>query len=268
MDIVIPTYGRASYQLQHTARLLCTAGLRPTLVVRPEQLEAYQTALERLEGQVQYHTLPPQCKGVSAARDYIVHDMPSDEAHVVMLDDDLHFAVRRTDDPTKFRQPLVSDIQHMMDSIDNMLTQFPHCSIGSREGGNRVTDPITWNTRMMRVLAYERNVMRRHLITFHPMECMEDFHVTLKLLRAGYDLPVLNQWVSNQAGGSDAEGGCSTFRTREVQRENAERLAKLHPGFVKCVTKQNKSAWGGEPRTDVVVQWKRARESYDKMKGI
>jgi hypothetical protein len=206
------------------------------------------------------HTLPENVKGIAATRDYIIHDMPGNDP-VCMFDDDLHFAVRRDDDRTKFRQPEPADIARMVDSIYLALEHSPHVSIGAREGGNRVTEEVSLNTRMMRVLAYDRHVLRKLGITFAPMEVMEDFHVTLQLLRAGCDCAVLNNWVSNQAGGSDAPGGCSTFRTLEVQSRNAHLLAARHPGFVKAVKKQTKTAWGGQERTDVVVQWKQARKA-------
>lgn len=253
MDIVIPTLGRALNKLQPTFNQLREAGVEATLVVQPHEEKLYQPI-----GPV--HVLPERIKGIAATRDYIIHDMPSDEP-VCMMDDDLHFAVRRQDDRTKFRQPQPEDIRHMVHAIEQMLEDHPHVSIGSREGGNRVTDCISYNTRMMRVLAYDRQVLRREQITFAPMEVMEDFHVTLQLLRRGYDCAVLNNWVSNQAGGSDAKGGCSTFRTLELQAKNAHLLAARHPGFVKVVEKTTKTAWGGATRTDVMVQWKQARKA-------
>ena len=257
MDIVIPTLGRCSKAQQHTFRQLEEAGYNPIVVVQAHELAWWIN----FHCEEQVFLLPRHVKGIAATRDWIVHDMPTKEANVVMLDDDLHFAVRRDDDRTKFRQPEVHDIRGMINAIDASLELYPHVSIGSREGGNRVTADVVLNTRMMRVLAYHRPVMQREHICFTPMEVMEDFHVTLQLLRRGYDCLVLNNWVSNQAGGSDASGGCSTFRTLELQAKNARKLAELHPGFVKVVEKQTKTAWGGNPRTDVVVSWKQARKA-------
>ena len=249
MQLVIPTLGRALNSLQPTYNQLLEAGYEPTLVVQPQEERLYEH-IGRTE------VLPDNIKGIAATRDWIIHKM--DDGPVCMFDDDLHFAVRREDDPTRFRQPEVHDIRAMINAVDASLEEFPHVSIGSREGGNRVTEPVSYNTRMMRVLAYDRAVLREHQIYFSPMEVMEDFHVTLQLLRLGYDCAVLNAWVSNQAGGSAAPGGCSTFRTLDLQAANAHRLAARHPGFVKVVQKKTKTAWGGQERTDVVVQWKQA----------
>lgn len=256
MDIVIPTLGRALNRLQTTANQLLEASLPFKLVVQPHEARLYEHIGVMA-------VLPERIKGISATRDWIVHEMPMEEgSHVCMMDDDLHFAVRREDDRTKFRQPEVHDIRAMVNAIDASLEAYPHVSIGSREGGNRVTEPISFNTRMMRVLAYDRRFLRKHGVTFAPMDVMEDFHVTLQLLRMGRDCVVLNNWVSNQAGGSAAPGGCSAFRTPALQAANAHRLAARHPGFVKVVEKlPTKTAWGGQPRTDVVVSWKQARKA-------
>ena len=256
MDIVIPTLGRCDPTKQQTLIALNNAGLKPIVVVQPHEADWWHKNMASERVQV----LPPYIKGISATRDYIINEMTGDR-HVCMFDDDLHFAVRREDDRTKFRQPEAADIRAMVADIALSLDWAPHVSIGAREGGNRVTTEHSFNTRMMRVLAYDRNVLKKNRVTFAPMDVMEDFHVTLQLLRLGYDCTVLNDWVSNQAGGSDAGGGCSTFRTPEVQDANARRLAERHPGFVKVVRKMTKTAWGGKARTDVVVQWKQARKA-------
>jgi hypothetical protein len=86
---------------------------------------------------------------------------------------------------------------------------------------------------------------------------MEDFDVTLQLLRLGYANIVLAQWVHNQRG-SGASGGCSTYRTMDMQAKAAKGLAKLHAPFVNVVYKQTSHAWGGQARQDVVIAWKKA----------
>lgn len=260
MDIVIPTLGRALNSLQHTYHQLLDADICATLIVQPQEARLYEHIGDMM-------VLPQHIKGIAATRDWIVHDMKSENDHVLMLDDDLHFAVRRDDERDKFRQPERKDIRAMIDALAEQLELYPHVAIGSREGGNRVTSEHVWNTRMMRVLGYRRSYLIRNKIWFSPMEVMEDFHVTLQILRQGEDCCVLNNWVSNQAGGSDAKGGCSTFRTLELHAENAHRLAARHPGFVKVVDKQTKTAWGGRARKDVVVQWKAAAAAGKRSKA-
>lgn len=140
--------------------------------------------------------------------------------------------------------------------MNSLLHSTPHVGFGSREGGNRVTVDYSHNTRIMRVLGYDRNLLMKECITFDRLPVMEDFDVALRLLRLGHPNMVINTVVHNQAG-SGKTGGCSHFRTKEVQAEAAYKLQRLHPGFVKVVTKSTKSAWGGGERTDVNIQWKK-----------
>jgi hypothetical protein len=89
------------------------------------------------------------------------------------------------------------------------------------------------------------------------MEVMEDFHVALSLLEAGYSNRIMNHYAHNQKGSGTA-GGCSHFRTPELHAKNEHLLAALHPDVVKVVQKETKGAWGGGTRTDVNIQWKKA----------
>lgn len=264
MDIIIPTYGRSSPEDQHTLNHLMRAGIKPTLVV---QYDEHRTgAYDVYSLVVPVHVLPPHIKTVAHTRDYIIHDMNGDD-DVLMLDDDLDFAARREDDPTKFRQMTSDDIGKMLQTIEDGLDRVPHVGIGPREGGNRNTEDYLWNTRIMRVLGYQRSYLRKKLITFSPLVVMEDFHVSLQILENGQDIMVCNNWVSNQHGGSGAAGGCSAYRTPQVQTDAANMLAARHPGVVRVVQKATKTAWGGGTRTDVVVQWKKARQLAEKRKS-
>jgi hypothetical protein len=180
-----------------------------------------------------------------------------------MVDDDLWFYKRREDDPTKLREITSEEIRDAFFRMEYMLGRedFAHVGFAAREGANRNTDPYMYNTRIMRVLGYDRQLVQALDAKFSDMEVMEDFHIALSLLRAGHQNVILNDYAHNQAGGSAAAGGCSHFRTPELHALNAERLAALHPGFVKVVKKQTKTAWGGGERTDVNVQWKKAYNS-------
>jgi hypothetical protein len=75
---------------------------------------------------------------------------------------------------------------------------------------------------------------------------------------------VLFEYCWNQRD-SGATGGCSTYRTAEMQAEAARRLAELHPNFVKVVTKKSKdtsTSWKNmKERVDVIVYWRKALES-------
>jgi hypothetical protein len=177
-----------------------------------------------------------------------------------MLDDDLTFFSRRVDNPALFCRPDPEEITLLVSEIEDSLDEFAHVGIGSREGGNRLMGHRYFNTRLQRVLAYRTDVLQREGIRFDRLPVMEDFDVNLSLLRAGYRNVMLN-WIVNDQGGSNAPGGCSQWRTLDMQAAAARKLAELHYGFVRTVEKTTKTAWGGQTRLDVRIQWKKAYES-------
>lgn len=250
MDIIIPTYGRVN--AQETLRQLLSAGLLVHLVVQDREKELYKG----LDRNVQLWVLPEAITTISHTRQWILERVGSDN-NMVMMDDDLTFFKRRTDDRTKFEDCTPEDIQEMLEEIDDALDDYAHVGIAAREGGNRNTEGFVRNTRIMRVLGYRRDVLLKERVRFDAMEVMEDFHVALTLLELGYANVICNNWCQNQAG-SGKSGGCSHFRTPELHAFNAHQLATVHEPFVKVVTKLTKEAWGGGARTDVQISWKKA----------
>lgn len=254
MDLIIPTYGRVGRQ--ETLRQLLRAGLAPALVVQEREYDEY----DRVWGSsAQIHCLPDRIRKIAPTRQWILENF--DVAKFCMLDDDLWFYRRREDDRTKLRDITPMELKQAFDDMSFALDCYAHAGFTAREGANRNTDAFMRNTRIMRVLGYHADTLRREGIRFDEMDVMEDFHVALSLLERGHENVVLNDFAHNQAGGSGAQGGCSHFRTPELQAANARRLAELHPDFVKVTQKTTKGAWGGGTRTDVTVQWKKAYES-------
>lgn len=178
-----------------------------------------------------------------------------------MLDDDLTFAVRRTDNPTKFSPATPEDIIDLFADIESSLRKFPHVGVASREGGNRNIEPYLYNTRAMRVLACDCDVLNSLSIRYDRLKLMSDFDVTLQLLRAGCDTAVIN-WVVNNQAGSNAAGGCSQYRTKTMQEADAHLLQSFHPEFVRLSIKTTKQAGMWAERLDVTCAWKKARASH------
>lgn len=220
------------------------------LVVRASEAEEYWSGYPLF---VLPQEVPPD---IGSVRQHLLDHFSNEK--ICMLDDDLQFAVRRLDDPTKFRNAEFADIDQMFLSIERQL-DLGHCLVGvaAREGANRVTKPYLTATRQMRIHAINAMVYHGLGIRYDRISLMEDFDVILQFLEAGYPNIVLNDWVSNQAG-SNTEGGCSSYRTLAAQEAAAKALHGLHPDFVKVVKKQTKTSWRGQERTDVTVQWKRA----------
>lgn len=246
MEIVILSSGRPFRQTTFN-QLPKELQERTTILVPKKEAQAY----------AKFPTRTHDLNGVSPVRQFVIET--TKDKKVLMLDDDLVFATRRKDDPTRFYNATESEVVGLFDEIEDSLREYAHVGVSGREGANYDTSRSRQATRMMRVLGYNVPVLRKLNIRFDRMQVMEDMDVTLSLLRAGYANLVLNHMVQNQ-NGSNAEGGCSQWRTPDIQKKAAYRLAELHPSFVKVVQKQTKTAWGGQMRTDVIVQWKKAFE--------
>jgi hypothetical protein len=254
MDIVIPTRGR--YKQQETLKHLLDAGLYVTLVVPKD--EYYAGLYSFYEELHQVTVVPyPGLEGIAYKRQWIMETVGKQDA-ICMLDDDLTFFKRRTDAPDKLEDITPVELRAAFNKMECLLLDaFPHVGFAAREGANRVIASFIYNTRIMRVLGYNRRVLKKEGIAFGRIKVMEDFDVALSLLTKGYENVIINTVAHNQKG-SGAVGGCSAWRTPQVQAQAALRLSELYPGIVKVVEKTTKTAWGGGTRTDVTIQWKKA----------
>jgi hypothetical protein len=250
MQIAIPSRGRA--HLHRTFFNLPPKWQRQTSIVVPRnEVDSYVAS-----GVPPLRVWGIDISGISHVRQTIV-DHAVDK--VLMLDDDLDFFVRRTDDRTKLLKATPVDIDNMLKACDVALNKYTHIGIATREGANRNVTPIIESVRLLRALGYRADTLRQLQIRFDRVPVMEDFDVALQLLRLGHPSACINSWAQDQPG-SNTEGGCSLYRTSKVQAEGARKLKKLHPEFVTVVEKKplKSGGWDGQPRTDVRIAWKKA----------
>jgi hypothetical protein len=116
------------------------------------------------------------------------------------------------------------------------------------------------NGRVNGALGLNTALLKKLEVKFR-MRLMEDFDLILQVLTKGHRVLTYSKIVYEQVG-SNTAGGCSIFRTKELQEEAAKELHKAFPEFVKLVEKKTKHSWQGQSRLDVVVQWKKAYESF------
>jgi hypothetical protein len=252
MKLYIPTYKRTSKQI--------TWGNLPESVkdwsylVCPKEEEEEHKKLGR-----QVLATPDEIKGIAATRQWILEN--SDDDQVMMADDDQSFRCR-TEGGYKLRTMEEEDYDSMFSSVVEHLSEYNAVGISAQAGNNRsFPKEVISPGRMYNMYAFNKEVLLSNNVRFDEMVVMEDFHVTLSLLEMGMPNAILQNWCWSSPG-SNASGGCSTYRTSEVQREGAMKLASLHSPFVKVVEKESES-WGNglSVRTDVRVSWKKALES-------
>jgi TET-associated glycosyltransferase-like protein len=246
VHITIPTYGRADRQLTH--QLFPHA----RLVVQDREKHLYAPSKTMV--------LPPDVTGIAATRDAIIKWCYPD--YVIMLDDDLNFAVRREDAPAKFRPAYGVDYKEMIQQIVDCLELFPHVSMSPRQGANRETGQFLYNGRCMRVHGFNTKILVDNNIKgYHPdAPFMRDFYITLALLTRGYTNCILNWYVNDHPGSNVVPGGCTEQRSLELLKQSAEVLQSEFPDFVRLEIKQTKGSWEGKERYDVRISWKKAAE--------
>lgn len=247
MEIVIPTRGRVSNQLTYS-------NLPPELKKRVifvcpqnERLwlsERYPQATVRVQ--------PDPMMRISAKRKWIVDQCQ--EEKIVMLDDDLRFAVRRDDNPGLFRAAEHKDISRAFFEMEEILSEdVPHASFAARGGSigtlARQGDWQVSGKRAMYVLGFFLPTVRQHA-EFGRVLTHEDIDVTLQLLSAGYPNAVNFTVVVDQKLGSP--GGCDIERNINESNEDVMRLAELHKEFI---TVSKKSYKNSPDRLEVVCQW-------------
>lgn len=253
MKIYVPSTRRAG-----ATGAYCTLRNLPveaTLVVYTEEVKDYQRIYSS-------RVVGTRAKGIAAKRQFILElhaaENPQDP-RLCMMDDDLRFYKRRTDDVGKFVNATGDDCIRMIGAIHRELRDYAVVGVSSREGGNNQTVDEC-NTRMTRVLGYNVDMLYEAKVEFGRIQFMEDFDVQLQLARKGYASRMLSAWAQGQKGSGEA-GGCSTYRTMELHAKAAHELHRLHPEFVKVREVLTKTSFGGGTRTDVTVYWKRAYAS-------
>jgi len=246
MRIFIPTRGR---ERQRTVERLPknVHGKYRTTLVAP-RAEAKGLKLHGVE------VLPCPAEGIAATRQWILNK--SDDPVVLMLDDDLPIWCVRVGDTNGYRRAEDKDIEHNFSLFAKLMSGFAHGSIGHRLFCH-LHPPVYYNNRMLRALAY--NIHRMPDGVKFRLPVMEDFDMALQLLTHGKDAAIFNMMVQDQYA-TNTTGGCSSYRTPELQSKCAEKLQEFWPDYVKLTRRAPQREWCGfgKERVDVRINWGRA----------
>lgn len=257
LPIYIPSKGRWNAVLEGTLKWVpSTMHDRVIFVVPLEEQRHYESTLRHLS----VHVAGTTSIGIAQTRHFIGHHADvSLFDKFVMMDDDLKFFVRKNETETGLIKQTPEDFNIMMFAIRRHLRNYAAVSVSARQGNNNFgpcdASAVDENTRLLRVLAYRT---ADFLACEHGrVEIAEDHDVNLQLLKKGLPNANLMFWSQDQAQ-TQAAGGCSTYRTKELHEKSQRKLAELHPGLVKIVQKTNKT--GGEfgNRIESVISWKKA----------
>lgn len=258
MIIYIPTYKRTSEQL--TYKGLPEDWKDRAVLVCPKEDE---NALKFYNKNAHIIVQPDGLATIAAKRAWIIANCVDDK--MVMMDDDLVFAMRKPgkeDDGKLVRcERNCKRLSGFLGELDDYLDNYAHAAISPRQGNNRMENG--WHETKRAIYAWGFNTkIAQEELQLGRIQCREDMDYTLQLLRKGYNNIVGYECAVDQKK-FDAPGGCKEERSMELSNEEAEKLAKLHEGYVKVVEKDYKSS---VPRKEVIVQWKRAYN--DALEGL
>lgn len=258
MKIFIPTYKRVG--LQYTWKSLTPELREKTLLVCPtEEMHGHEKTIPSKNIMWQ----PTRITTISQKREWIAQQARNMGAtKFLMLDDDLEFHARWLDAAENKvrlskRGAIPSVINDFFSELEKKLDTYAHVGISARQT-NSTQPGRDWIEcqRMMYAFGYQTEVVLRE-VEFGRVKFREDFDYTLQLLRKGYK-NVVGYDVCVDPKAYAAKGGCSEERTMESSNEEAEKLAALHPGFVKVKEMEYKTSLH---RKEVTCYWKKAWES-------
>lgn len=177
--------------------------------------------------------------------------------YIWFMDDDLTFFKR--DSELKLSKCTESDIENMFETMQTHLDEIPMVGISTRLGNNRIETDYDEINRVTRCYALNSEVFKKVGATFAPFEpfTAEDFHMALCFLNAGYKNRIIHTYAQEDIG-SNAEGGCSLYRTSDVQRKTSFWMTENHPEVSVKAKKSGNWKGFGEYRVDMIVQWKKA----------
>lgn len=172
-----------------------------------------------------------------------------------ILDDDLVFSRRSSTNP----KSLISlkpgqTAEGLFEYMECLLDSCPLVGVHPRQMGQNTSPPFVQNGRIICIQGINRNVCKDIKVDQFPI--LADVVLNCTLLSHGQPNAIITTYFQDH-GPCQAPGGCSVYRTPQMQREAVIYLAERFPGYVKLVERRPKVAkWMGETRTDYTCQWK------------
>jgi hypothetical protein len=257
MRIFVPTRARIYKQKTRKSfyldRISDETDYRVTYVVPQAEFDLYTRNWPK--GEV--IAVPDEFR-LSDIRQWLVDSFYYDPYHCC-FDDDLVFLRRVAPENIKQRSDTTfEDAKACFERIESYLKDgYAHGALSQRAGNNNHVPVKKLVGRATDTHFYNAAILKGEGIRINALTLRQDFHTTLSLLELGYPNVLDHEFMSGQKDGEP--GGCQVYRTLKMLSEQADVLAKLHPGFVAVVEKERKTGFGTS--TDVRISWVKAFNS-------
>lgn len=250
MNIYILTRGRLN--AQHTWNNLDPILREHTWLVCPHGEES-----EVLKAEHNIWPVPPEIDNYNKKFQWVIDNTEPDEKFVIM-DDDLHFSRRIPGTQKLEKLKSVEETVTMITQLSELMDGYALGSIHPRQMGHTQELPCVYNTKILRVQAINKAKFPPDVDRVDNLPILADIMLACNLLQLGYPNIVLTSYTQDHKGGQ-SPGGCSLYRTAEMQAACAHWVAARYgPDHVKVEIKRPKTAtWLGKERVDLRMQWKR-----------
>ena len=257
MRFVIPTLGRVDNQLTYN-NLPDKYKEKVTFVVQPHEHELMQEKYPNNK----VVCLPKEVNNIALTRQFIFNLFRGERYWV--WDDDLSFVIKDWVDDGKRKWDSYSmEEKHFDEFVDHANEYMDN---GYVHGGLACAwilpiygpdvYPFRDNFRQVTNMFFDGAKMPD--IDFCRADTVEDMDVTLQMISQGYKNVI---FMRHRVGCADtnADGGCSTYRTVEYHNERMRDFQALWPDYIKLSEKEVTSgSWKGSKKLAANVQWKKA----------
>lgn len=180
---------------------------------------------------------------------------PDKNEKAVILDDDLVFSKREGKSLKTITDP--EELGSLFDQMEELLEVYPLVGVHPRQMGQDAPAPFVQNGRIICMQGINRRLIGKVKVDQFPI--LADVVLNLTLLARGRGNAIITTFFQDH-GPCQAPGGCSIYRTSEMQHLAVSYLAERFPGYVKVVERVTKDKWLANEagiRYDYTAQWKK-----------
>lgn len=198
---------------------------------------------------------PEEINDYSKKMQWLIDLIKEDTGIGAIMDDDLWFDIRR-DDAEKLRKPMTNDeILPMFEQVEALLQDTALVGIHPRQFGHNKELPYVENGKMVCFHAINTRLWPAHFPRVDGFPILSDVRLVAGLLARGVPNKLITTFVVDWAP-CMADGGCSDYRTHEMQKQGCEQLEEMFGPYLKVKKKTTKGDGFGGERYDFTCRWK------------
>lgn len=257
MNLYIMSRGRAG-KVTTAASIPMTWYGRTFLVVPEGEKYLYEDAYPH----IRVMPVPDTVTNYSQKFQWILNGCYADSNDkAVILDDDLVFSARDENGSLKTIRDS-SRLEKLWEKMEVLLDEYPLVGVHPRAMGQDTPPGHVENGRVICIQGINRRLIGNVRVDAHPV--LADVFLNCALLSRGLKNALITDFFQDH-GPCQAPGGCSVYRTPEIQERAIDELVARYPGYAKKVYRKPKVAgWMvGEDgtRVEFTVQWKKLQKA-------